>query len=187
MISSYKFIQKFWGLSIQILNLTKSKNTSFNEELESFTNQTLQKIEEAIEKFRYNLLIANCHEIYSFFKKIADNNNNFSNLKNNFEKILISISPIIPHIANESLKEFNDKLKIKWPEVNKRYLIDERCEVVIQINGKKRNIFSTEKNKNENQIKEDIEKNMLISKYLINKKILKTIYIQDRLINYIVK
>ena len=186
MISSYKFIQKFWGLSIQILNLTKSKNTSFNEELESFTNQTLQKIEEAIEKFRYNLLIANCHEIYSFFKKIADNNNNFSNLKNNFEKILISISPIIPHIANESLKEFNDKLKIKWPEVNKRYLIDERCEVVIQINGKKRNIFSTNKNKNENEIKEHIEKNMLIRKYLINKKILKTIYVQDRLINYIV-
>src|SRR6056300_739053 len=26
MISSYKFIQKFWGLSIQILDLTKSKN-----------------------------------------------------------------------------------------------------------------------------------------------------------------
>ena len=186
-ISSYKFIQKFWSLSIQILNLNKSKKTSFNEELESFTNQTLQKIEVAIEKFRYNLLIANCHEIYSFFKKIADNNNNFSNLKNNFEKILISISPIIPHIANECLKELNNKLKIKWPEINKRYLIDEKCEVVIQINGKKRNIFSTNKNKNENQIKEHIEKNMLISKYLINKKILKTIYIQDRLINYIVK
>ena len=186
MISSYKFIQKFWDLNIQILDLTKSNNNGFNDELESFTNQTLQKIEVAIEKFRYNLLIANCHEIYSFFKKIAENNNNFKNLKDNFEKILISISPIIPHITSECLEKFNDKLKIEWPIVDKHYLINENCEIVVQINGKKRNIFSINKNKNENEVKEYIEKNMLISKYLINKKILKTIYVQDRLINYIV-
>ena len=186
MISSYKFIQKFWDLNIQILDLTKSNNNGFNDELESFTNQTLQKIEVAIEKFRYNLLIAYCHEIYSFFKKVIDNNKNFINLKDNFEKTLISISPIIPHITSECLEKLNNKLIIKWPEVNKRYLIDEKCEIVIQINGKKRNIFSTNKNKNENEIKEHIEKNMLIRKYLINKKILKTIYVQDRLINYIV-
>jgi leucyl-tRNA synthetase len=187
MISSYKFIQKFWSLSIQILDLTKSKNIGFNEELENFTNQTLQKIETAIEKFRYNLLIAYCHEIYSFFKKIAENNKNFKNLKDNFEKILISISPIIPHITSECLEKFNDKLKIEWPKIDKNYLIDENCEIVIQINGKKRNIFLINKNKNENEIKEYIEKKMLISKYLTNKKILKTIYVQDRLINYIVK
>jgi len=187
MISSYKFIQKFWGLSIQILDLTKSKNIGFNDELENFTNQTLQKIETAIEKFRYNLLIAYCHEIYSFFKKIAENNKNFKNLKDNFEKILISISPIIPHITSECLEKFNDKLKIEWPKIDKNYLIDENCEIVIQINGKKRNIFLINKNKNENEIKEYIEKKMLISKYLTNKKILKTIYVQDRLINYIVK
>jgi leucyl-tRNA synthetase len=186
MISSYKFIQKFWGLSIQILDLTKSKNIGFNDELENFTNQSLQKIETAIEKFRYNLLIANCHEIYSFFKKIAENNNNFKNLKDNFEKILISINPIIPHMTSECLEKFNNKLEIKWPEVNKHYLIDEKCEIVIQVNGKKRNIFSINKNKNENEIKEHIEKKMLISKYLLKKKILKTIYVQDRLINYIV-
>ena len=187
MISSYKFIQKFWNLSIQILDLTKSKKIGFSDELESFTNHALQKIETAIEKFRYNLLVANCHEIYSFFKKVADNNNNFVNLKDNFEKILISISPIIPHITSECLEKFNNKFKIKWPEVNKRYLIDEKCEIVIQINGKKRNVFLTSKNKSENEIKDHIEKNVLISKYLINKKILKTIYVQDRLINYIVK
>jgi len=187
MISSYKFIQKFWSLSIQILDLTKSKNIGFNDELENFTNQTLQKIETAIEKFRYNLLIAYCHEIYSFFKKIAENNKNFKNLKDNFEKILISISPIIPHITSECLEKFNDKLKIEWPKIDKNYLIDENCEIVIQINGKKRNIFLINKNKNENEIKEYIEKKMLISKYLTNKKILKTIYVQDRLINYIVK
>jgi len=173
MISSYKFIQKFWSLSIQILDLTKSKNIGFNDELENFTNQTLQKIETAIEKFRYNLLIAYCHEIYSFFKKIAENNKNFKNLKDNFEKILISISPIIPHITSECLEKFNDKLKIEWPKIDKNYLIDENCEIVIQINGKKRNIFLINKNKNENEIKEYIEKKMLISKYLTNKKILK--------------
>ena len=38
-LSSYKFVQKFWILSEEILELNKQTADIFNEELESFTNQ----------------------------------------------------------------------------------------------------------------------------------------------------
>ena len=66
-------------------------------------------------------------------------------------------------------------------------MIQEKCEIVIQINGKKRNVFSTKKNKEKNEILEYINKHKLIDKYLVGGKILKTIYVQDKLINYILK
>ncbi|MDA9598914.1 leucine--tRNA ligase, partial [Candidatus Pelagibacter sp.] len=72
MISAYKFIQKFWLLNEQILEITKSKLSSIErKEIDVFTNQSIDKINQALNKFRYNVIIATCHEIYSFFKKIT--------------------------------------------------------------------------------------------------------------------
>jgi len=187
MISAHKFIQKFWSLNEEILRITKLETKFYDEELEIFTNQTIHKINQAIKNFRYNLLIAICHEIYSFFKKILEKKSNSTNLKKNFINILIVITPIVPHISSECLKQFTSNENLKWPLVDEKYLTQEKCEIVIQVNGKKRNVFSTKKNKEKNEIIEHINNHKLIDKYLASGKILKTIYVQDKLINYIIK
>ena len=40
------------------------------EDIEIFTNQAINRINISLEKFRYNVIIAVFHEIYSFYKKI---------------------------------------------------------------------------------------------------------------------
>uniref|UniRef100_UPI00094DD9A3 leucine--tRNA ligase n=1 Tax=Pelagibacter ubique TaxID=198252 RepID=UPI00094DD9A3 len=87
-ISSYKFIQKFWLLNEEILEVTKNNLIEHNDEIEIFTNQIINKINQALEKFRYNVIIASYHEIYSFFKKTIEHKRNYKNLKNNYEKII---------------------------------------------------------------------------------------------------
>ena len=187
MKSSYKFIQKFWLLSDQIINTIKSDSKKNNEDINFFTNQAINKINQALAKFRYNVIIATYHEIYSYYKKIADDGENFINLKENFEKIILSLLPVAPHIANECLIKLNYKEEIKWPAIDKKYLIEKNYEIVIQVNGKKRNTISVEKNVNEKEIISKIKDNKLIDKYLNDGKLLKTIYVKNRLINYIIK
>ena len=187
MLSSYKFIQKLWTLSENIIEISIKEHEKNNEEIEIFTNQTINKINHALEKFRYNVIIAIFHEIYSFFRKITEKNKNYKNLKENFEKILIIISPVLPHLASESLTKFNYKKDIKWPLVNKKYLIQDENLIVIQVNGKKRNTILINENLNEKELIDLIKNKQLISKYLDNGEILKTVYIKDRLINFIVK
>jgi leucyl-tRNA synthetase len=187
MISSFKFVQKFWLLNEQILDVTKLKLDIHNEELEIFTNQIINKIDQALNKFRYNVIIASYHEIYSFFRKLIENKKNFKNLKNSFEKIVLTMIPVIPHIANECLYKLSYKGDLNWPTINQKYLLKENKEVVIQINGKKRGSISVEDNIDEKKILEKITSEKLVEKYLINKKIIKTIYVKNRIINYIVK
>jgi leucyl-tRNA synthetase len=187
MISSYKFIQKFWTLSEKVIKITKSNSVTPNEELEIFTNQMINKINLALDKFRYNIIIASFHEIYSFYKKIIENEKNYQNLKVNFEKIILILTPVIPHIANECLYKLNFKEKIQWPKINKKYLIEETSEIVIQVNGKKRNTIVIQKNTGENEIINQIKDKQLIGKYLGGGELVKTIYVKDRLINYIIK
>jgi leucyl-tRNA synthetase len=184
MISSYKFIQKFWLLSEKIINLTNLKVEKNNQELDVFTNQVIYKINQSLEKFRYNIIIATIHEIYSFYNKI---NENSENLEKNFKKILLLIMPVMPHLASECLEKFNFNEIIKWPAIDKKYLQKNNAHIVIQVNGKKRGILETKKNIQEDDLINEIKDKKLIIKYLDNVVMVKTIYIKDRLINFIVK
>ena len=73
MTSAFKFIQKFWLLSEEIINLSKKETDKLqNEEIEIFTNQAIDKINTALEKFRYNVIIAVFHEIFNFYNKVLN-------------------------------------------------------------------------------------------------------------------
>ena len=187
MLSSYKFIQKLWALSENIFKISEEELVENSEEIEIFTNQIVDKIDNALGKFRYNVIIAIFHEIYSFFRKISEKNTNYKNLKENFEKILIIMLPVIPHLANECLTKFNFNEAIKWPIVDKKYLFEDKSLVVIQVNGKKRSSITIIENFNEKELISQIKSKQLISKYLDNGELIKTIYIKNRLINFIIK
>ncbi len=186
MSSSFKFIQKFWLLSNEITNLIKKEKKESKEEIEIFTNQCIAKINFALEKFRYNVIIAVFHEIYSFLKKILEENKNYKNLLPNFQKILIVMSPVIPHLSSECLNIFGLEKNLNWPKVDEKYLKSDERIIVIQINGKKRNIITITKEMEEKELIAKIKEMKLVDKYIDNKKISKIIYVKNKLINIII-
>ena len=186
-VSAYKFIQKFWSMSNNIFNLVKKEKSVHNREIEIFTNQAIDKINIALDKFRYNVIIAVYHEIYSFYKKVSDKNENYENLEINFKKILTLMMPVIPHLTSEFLITCFKENELRWPELNKKYLKTDKSEIVIQVNGKKRNVISLNKGTEQNIVIQKIKEMKLIDKYIENKKIFKTIYVEDRIINFILK
>ena len=188
MLSSYKFIQKFWSLHKTIMNLKKDDNKaqSKNIDIDVFTNQMIFKITKNLEDFHYNVIVANLHEIYNYLSKNIKNLNNRENLLSNYQKILKVISPIIPHLTNECLEELKIKEKDKWPIVENKFLIKERFDVVVQINGKKRDLMNFNKDINEQDLLIEIRNNEKLKKFLNNNKIKKSIYIKNKLINLII-
>ena len=95
--------------------------------------------------------------------------------------------PVVPHIVSESLGIMKKKSNLEWPKVNKTYLETDQKEIVIQINGKKRSSIIIEKDSSEDIVIKTIKRNKLIDKYIDGKKIFKTIYVKNRIINLIVK
>ena len=186
MKSSYKFIQKFWLLNQEILQISKYKSDDVNESIEIFTNQSINKINQALEKFRYNVIIATYHEIYAFYKKIVEKGISFKNLKHSFQKTLLVMLPVTPHLANECLEKLNYDKNFLWPDVEDKFLKEETSTIVIQVNGKKRGVLSIEANVQEEEIVNQIKKRKLIDKYLNNGNFIKTIYVKNRLINFII-
>ena len=187
MVASYKFINKFWMLNEKLTQIFNKKTEEENKDVEIFVNRVINKVETALENFKYNLIIAVFHEIYSFLFNLSKDNKNYSNLSNGYKKILTVMIPIIPHFANECLSKLGASNNSNWPKLNKEFLMTDNVEIVIQINGKKRSLITVEKNLPEEVILSKIKKNNLIDKYLIDKNIYKTIYVENRLINIILK
>ena len=187
MLSSFKFIQKMWDLSEKIYEILNFKHEEDNEKINLFTNQIINKINQSLEKFRYNVIIANFYEIYSFFRKIAEEKKNYKNLKENFKNILIIMSPVIPHFANQCLVKLGYNENLNWPEVDNKSLNQDKKLIVIQVNGKKRNTLYTKEDLNEKELTDLIKRKLLISKYLNEGKLIKTIYVKNKLINFLIK
>jgi leucyl-tRNA synthetase len=188
-IAAYKFIQKFWSLHVLIksqIKLNKDlKKENFDNVIEKFTNQAINKININLEKFSYNVIIANLHEIYNFYNQIS--RKECINLKDNYIKILKIIFPVLPHFASECLSDLKEDVNVKWPIINKDYLQEKNYKIVVQINGKKRLLLESTEVVEEKNLIEKLKKTKEIQKYIENKEIIKSIFIKNKLINLIIK
>ena len=185
--SSYKFIQKLWNLNEKINNeIKKDHKSNFGNNLEKIINKFLKKMTESLNNFNYNIIIANLHEIYSMLAKEIEKPYNKETLIKNYEKILISFMPIIPHFSSECLEKLSKISQLKWPEINENLLIEKNTNFVIQINGKKRELIMADKNISEEELIIEVLKNKNLKKYLENKEIKKKIYVPGKLINIII-
>jgi len=175
-----------WILNSELLNeIKKNHSRDDGENFNKITNKFIKKVNDCLSNFSYNVLIASFYEMYGFLKNEIKKQYSKKTLINNYSKILTLMVPVIPHFANEALQTIEIE-KINWPEYEKKYLIENIIPIVIQINGKKRALLSLQRDLNEDQVLGEINKDKNILKYIENKKIKKTIYIKDKLINIII-
>ena len=95
--------------------------------------------------------------------------------------------PFTPHLAYECLSNLDSKNPNEWPKINSKYLDNIKINMVVQINGKTRDVLSVDKDLDENEIKKIIKISSKANKHMINKQIIKIIYVKNKIINYIVK
>ena len=127
------------------------------------------------------------YETYNFLNQKINSTINSDLLLENYKKILSILYPIIPLFVSECLEDLKIDLNIKWPLVDKKLLISEETNIVIQINGKKRSIINCKKEITEENLIKNIKKDIKINKFLENKKIIRSIFVKNKLINLITK
>ena len=103
----------------------------------------------------------------------------------NITKVMKLMIPLTPHLAYECLELLNCTSVNTWPDINRNLTND--IEFAVQINGKTRDIVSIKRDLSEEDVYKIIIKNSKAKKFIENKKILKTIFIKDKIVNYIIK
>jgi len=183
-LAAFKFIQKLWNLNHLIFNKNNSTSNSEDILLQKAVNKTIFNVTKNLENFQYNVVIANIHEVYNLiYDHVTNNKTSNKTLKNEWEKIIMLIMPLTPHLAHEFCEK--NKTKIYWPKHDPKLLKEENCKIVIQVDGKKRGIIDIPMNSKEILVINKSKEVDNVSKFLENKKIVKNIYIKNKLINFI--
>ena len=101
------------------------------------------------------------------------------------------LNPFAPHLSNElwSMSKYKDEnINETWVLANKDILSLDKTKIVIQINGKTRGLVEYQNNElTEEIILNDAKKEKKINKNLENKEIVKLIYVENKILNIIVK
>ena len=106
-------------------------------------------------------------------------------IRENYQKILIAMTPIIPHFSTECLDLFNVK-DFDWPRHDESMLKEDIVNIVIQVNGKKRGLIKTKPNLSEEKLFEIIKNDETLTKHINQKNVKRKIYIQNKLMNIII-
>ena len=91
--------------------------------------------------------------------------------------------PFTPYLAFECLEMLKCKDKFNWPKVSEN--ISTIIKMAVQVDGKTRDILEIKKDLDEKDVNEIILKDSKAKKFIKDINITKTIFIRNRIVNYI--
>ena len=188
--SANKFLHKVWNLNHSIINKSvkiKKENFKIEKEFDNKINNYVLKIDNLINKFQFNVVIANFYEIYRIFNFYIEKDIKKKILLENLEKIMLMLVPFVPHLANECLQKLNVNNSNKWPKILQKEIANLKIKLVIQVNGKTRDVIEIDRDMDEKKVINLIREKDKIKNFLKGKEIVKHIYIKNKLINFVVK
>lgn len=177
---SKKFLERVFRLYTEENKIKDEANIN----LEKIYHQTVKKVTEDYENMNFNTAIS---QMMIFINAVYKENVFPLEYALNFLKIL---NPICPHITEELWQILGNKDTITyepWPIFDINKTIEEKYQMVVQVNGKVRGKIEIDTNTS----KEEMEKLALeidnVKKFIDGKEIVKIITIQSKIVNIVVK
>ena len=98
------------------------------------------------------------------------------------------LAPITPHICEDLWNKFygEEDIELSWPDFDEDITLIEEFELIIQINGKVRGKLNIKKDTNQKDIELKAIEVENVKSFINNSKIKKTIYVKDKLINFVI-
>jgi len=188
-VASYKFINKIWDL----FEKSNTYKTDQKENSQSFLkkfDKIINEISDNIEGFHFNKSVAKIYEYVNLLSSLVSKKSIIKDdLSKVIENLTIIIHPFIPHISEEIWQEMGNKelcISAKWPETQ-QYFEEDIIRMPIQINGKTRSLIDVVSNEDRDVIMKKVMLDPKINKNIASKKILKTVFVPNKIINIVVK
>ena len=189
----YRFLKRVWQLS-----LTKGFSNQTSQALMVSLNKTIKKVGEDLESLKFNTAVASMMEFINGWQNDKEGLN-----RDELKKFLLILSPFAPHIAEELWeRDLNaspltlDAWSIhqqSWPVYDPKLLKEDEITIVVQVNGKIRDTVKVQSanitysvNKNQNYIEEKAKESAKVKKYLEGKSVKRVVFIENKIINFVV-
>ena len=174
-----KFLDRVWALQ-DIL----TDGDAYRPELTSNFHKTIKKVSEDIESLKFNTAIA------SMMKLINEIYTTGSITRAEYRTLLILLNPFAPHLTEElyEICNFGGVLnEQQWVKYEEALCTDDTVEIVVQINGKVKTKLSIPAGAEKDAVLAQALADAKIAEAVAGKTLVKQIYVQNKLVNFVVK
>jgi leucyl-tRNA synthetase len=179
----HRFLNRFWNWALNLINdFQKGINYKTPQNAEIIIHKTIKKVSDDILSFNFNTAV-------SAFMILLNAIQEEKISKEDLEKVLKIMHPFVPHITQELWSQLGHNSYIdyeNWPSYDENLILEEEINLVIQINGKLKDVIKTKKGITENEALNLALQNPKINKYLNRNSPKKVIYIQDKILNIVI-
>ena len=198
---AHRFINKFFRLVTGFIKLkegveiSKIDDLNLNEEQRSIRQKTHLALKKVGDDFgrrhSFNTAIATMMELNNLVSRYADTSQQGMAVKQEAIEIMVKcLSPVMPHVCHHLwflLGGKNAVVDSQWPEVDESALIQERVQIIAQVNGKLRAKIMAPLDSDNQAVQEIALSDEKIVKFTMDKQIIKVIVVPNKLINIVVK
>ena len=156
--------------------------TSMKKDTEKMIEKFIFNIEKNVLSFSLNKCVADVYTLFNYLEKEKV----FLHDSEITKKILICLYPIVPKMSLKiSDTLFNTNIITRWPSINHELLEESSINLPIQIHGKLITTIKTEKGYEEKDILKSIYQIEKVKSKILDRKVIKVINVQDKIINLI--
>lgn len=185
----YRFLSRVWRMMVNEdtgeLNSDVKEDKPTRDQLKQL-HQTIKKVTDDIEGLKFNTAIA---ALMIFNNEAMKWDVKPVNVMKDF---VLLLSPFAPHIAEELWRKLGNRESLsydEWPKYKNEYLISDTKVYAVQVNGKVRGEIEVERDRaSEKEYVLDLAKSEKgVAKYLDKGKIVREIFVPNKIINFVVK
>ncbi len=183
----YRFVNKLWAIIVDEEGKLSSKiaeDVTPDKETLHLHHTTIKKVGDDIENLHFNTAVSQLMIYCNHLQKC----NKIS--RDLIVDLVKASSPFMPHLSEEfwSLLGNKDSLAYEnWPDYDEQLTQTDEVTVVVQVNGKLRANITLAKDSDETTAVDAALALEKVENYTSKGSIVKTIYIPNRLLNFVVK
>ena len=153
------------------------------------TNQTLKRVDEELEHFRFNTAIAALMELLNNLKNLDKCSKEIQAYV--LSRYAVMTAPLAPHLGEECWQLMGNINSLfespQWFEVDPAGLVEDSVNIAVQVNGKLRSTIQMPVNSEQENVKEIVFKDEKVLKHINGKNIVKEIYVKNKIYNIVAK
>ncbi len=186
---TFRFLQRIWTM-VGEFNAADGGNQE-SEELVKVINKTVKRVSKDLLNLSFNTAIAGLMDCVNqlYLIKAKDRYQSVQ-WQWALETLLKLIAPFAPYIAEELWEQLANQGSVhisSWPTYQEKYVAEEKTVFVIQINGKVRGQVRLAIGSSQADVEKEALKDPKIASYWEANKIVKKIFVPDKLLSLVIK
>ncbi len=186
---AYRFLNRLWRAADALEEAPATAPS--DEDLERKRHETIKRVSDDMERFKFNTAVAALMELLSALTKALDEKTASRRAcEAALDTLIQLLHPMAPHLTEELWERrghLGTLLESPWPEHDEEKLVRDRITVVVQVDGKLRDRLEVDADAGEAEIREEALASDSVRRHLEGAEIARTIHVPGRLVNLVTR